>query len=248
MTTSGRRRLRPRARAAQRPVAAPAADTGAAPIFDSFAVLDFEATCEDGRRIKPQEVIEFPLVLVDATGSTVGEFRSYVRPVCHPRLSAFCTNLTGITQASVDEAPEWSKVLHMAQTWLDGQLATAGFLNCAFVTCGDWDLKTMIGEQCGVSGEHVPARFRQWINIKHLFERLTKQAGGSMPRMLELLHLKLEGRHHSGLDDCRNIARILQVLLRRGGVLESDLSHSDQPEMHGSKQGGQGRRSKAKRP
>ncbi len=37
-------------------------------------------------------------------------FHRFVRPVHRPRLSPFCTTLTGITQAMVDEADEFSKV------------------------------------------------------------------------------------------------------------------------------------------
>ena len=35
-------------------------------VCDSFVVLDFEATCDEARPPKPQEIIEFPVVLVDA--------------------------------------------------------------------------------------------------------------------------------------------------------------------------------------
>lgn len=37
-----------------------------------------------------------------------------------------------------------------------------------------------------------------------------------MPGMLTHLGLALEGRHHSGLDDCKNIARITKELCRLG--------------------------------
>ena len=48
--------------------------------FRYLAVLDFEATCIRDGRINPQEVIEFPLVLLDTrTGQTVGEFHRYCR-------------------------------------------------------------------------------------------------------------------------------------------------------------------------
>ena len=32
--------------------------------FDYFLVLDFEATCERGIKLKPQEIIEFPCLKV----------------------------------------------------------------------------------------------------------------------------------------------------------------------------------------
>jgi inhibitor of KinA sporulation pathway (predicted exonuclease) len=38
-----------------------------------------------------------------------------------------------------------------------------------------------------------------------------------MTNMLSKLGLELQGRHHSGLDDCRNIGRVLVELVKRGG-------------------------------
>jgi len=38
-------------------------------------------------------------VLLRATGQVVGEYQAYVRPTEHPVLTAFCAELTGITQA-----------------------------------------------------------------------------------------------------------------------------------------------------
>jgi len=35
--------------------------------------------------------------------------------------------------------------------------------------------------------------------------------------------LPLEGRHHCGLDDCRNIARLLAALLRSGAEVREDM-------------------------
>merc|ERR1712096_462160 len=182
-----------------------------------FAVLDFEATCDDVRNPVPQEVIEFPIVLVDrSTGASVSEYRTFVRPVCHPHLTSFCKNLTGIKQSDVNEAPEWRESLALMQGWLDAELARLGFDGCIFVTCGDWDLKTMMPQQCKVAGCHVPERFQRWLNIKDLFRKATGNPGKGMKDMLDALKLDLQGHHHSGLDDSRNIARILQVLLRRG--------------------------------
>lgn len=34
--------------------------------FTHFCILDFEATCEKDKRIHPQEIIEFPTVLLNA--------------------------------------------------------------------------------------------------------------------------------------------------------------------------------------
>lgn len=46
---------------------------------------------------------EFPGVLIDtSTGKIEEEFQQYVRPEENNRLSAFCTQLTGIKQQQVD--------------------------------------------------------------------------------------------------------------------------------------------------
>ena len=37
-----------------------------------------------------------------------------------------------------------------------------------------------------------------------------------MPHMLELCDLKLEGRHHSGIDDSRNIAACVIKCMEKG--------------------------------
>ena len=48
--------------------------------FDCYVVLDIEATCDNEKKMEPQEIIEFPLVLVDPkTLKQVDEFRTSVR-------------------------------------------------------------------------------------------------------------------------------------------------------------------------
>jgi len=210
--------------------------------FDCFAVLDFEATCDEPCQPDPQEIIELPIVLVHAaSGKILKEFRSYVRPVHHRQLTAFCTQLTGITQESVDAAPSWPQALLMAEEWLDSQFQEFNLANCLFVTCGDWDLASMMGRQCALAGMHVPARYRQWLNIKNFFRKVTGNYGRGMKTMLNFLGLRFEGHHHSGLDDSRNISRILTELLRKGGVMEMDLvssSSSSQAAGNSGKKGG----------
>lgn len=47
--------------------------------FEYFLVLDFEATCEEDTQIKPQEIIEFPTVVVNTkTLQIESEFHHYV--------------------------------------------------------------------------------------------------------------------------------------------------------------------------
>ncbi|EJU05690.1 hypothetical protein DACRYDRAFT_75019 [Dacryopinax primogenitus] len=56
-------------------------------------------------------------------------------------------------------------------------------------------------------------------------ERGTKHTGLSLPCQLHNLSLPpFQGRQHSGIDDARNVARVLQELARRGWVVERNSS------------------------
>merc|ERR1719460_2148124 len=60
-----------------------------------ICVLDFEKTCEKDVRLDPQEIIEFPSVLLCADRIVPDvEFHCYVRPSVNPFLTNFCTELT----------------------------------------------------------------------------------------------------------------------------------------------------------
>jgi ERI1 exoribonuclease 2 len=70
--------------------------------FHYFVVIDFEATCDKVNNPFPQEIIEFPSVLVNsATGQLEASFQTYVRPTYHQFLTDFCKELTGIQQIQV---------------------------------------------------------------------------------------------------------------------------------------------------
>lgn len=70
--------------------------------FHYFVVIDFEATCDKEKNPHPQEIIEFPSVIVNSmTGQLEACFQTYVRPTCNQTLSDFCKELTGIQQVQV---------------------------------------------------------------------------------------------------------------------------------------------------
>ncbi|OWF35558.1 ERI1 exoribonuclease 3 [Mizuhopecten yessoensis] len=188
--------------------------------FQYFLVLDFEATCDDNKKLHPQEIIEFPVVMLNAeTLATESVFHEYVQPRVHNRLTHFCTNLTGIIQEMVDGQDHIEDVLKKYDNWMEEKLLSKGH-TFAFVTCGDWDLKTMLPSQCDYFNIKKPSYFNQWINIKKEYAAATSKYPRGMPAMLEGLSLDLEGRHHSGIDDSKNITRVVVELLKKGHVFK----------------------------
>jgi ERI1 exoribonuclease 3 len=174
-------------------------------MYDYLFVLDFEATCCEYNEFPrhEMEVIEFPIVVIDnKTNEIIDEFHQYVKPMKHPKLTAFCTQLTGIKQSTVDNAEPFFTVFRNAKSFLEK------YENGIFITCGNWDLKTMLPQQV----KNVPYKFKIYMNIQDEFKKKYKTRSTGMVAMLNHLNLKLIGRHHSGIDDTRNTARIVLEL------------------------------------
>ena len=104
------------------------------------------------------EIIEFPLVLVDAVNlAVVDEFHAYIRPTERPSLTHFCKSLTGITQQTVDAAVTLEVALEQFDQWLaERQLGAPGersaFYTIALATDGPWDIVNFLAPECERKG------------------------------------------------------------------------------------------------
>ena len=180
----------------------------------SYVVIDVEATCDDGGRVPrhEMEIIEIGAVLVSAEDhAPVGEFQSFVRPVRHPALTPFCTALTSITQADVDAAPAFPEVFGRLARWIQAHPAPH-----VFCSWGDYD-RTQFERDCIFHG--IPYGLPQrHVNLKRAFaERLGIAKRLGMSAALAHAGLPLQGTHHRGIDDARNIARLLPIALGPAG-------------------------------
>ena len=202
--------------------------------FNHFLVLDFEATCDHKSNppFGPSEIIEFPVIKVcSRTFSVQSVFHTFVRPTANPILKPFCTQLTGMVQEDVDGAPTLLETLKRFDDWMrEEKLVTEmidatenddsgvvdrtqlGRRNFVFVTCGDWDLGKLLPSECARLGIAVPPCFRSWVNLKVSFSNSHGKWARGMQHMLDELDLPLQGRPHSGIDDCGNITQILKAL------------------------------------
>ncbi|CAF2577963.1 unnamed protein product [Rotaria sp. Silwood2] len=187
--------------------------------FEYIAVVDFEATCEENQPNNnyQHEIIEFPIVLINVQQQTiVDKFQSYCRPINKPILSKFCTELTGIEQHQVDNAPPFVEVLHNVETWLNERnlLSSSNKRKLAFATDGPWDFAKFLPMQCHLSSITYPRWAKKWINIRKEFAIFYPVRRCGIDKMLGNLGLSFDGRHHSGIDDAINIARITLGLLK----------------------------------
>ena len=77
-----------------------------------YMVMDLEATCcnDESFPTSEMETIEIgALIVCGETLKPVSKFCTFIKPVRHPQLTKFCTSLTSITQADVDNAPTFKE-------------------------------------------------------------------------------------------------------------------------------------------
>ncbi|RYR20921.1 hypothetical protein Ahy_B03g066144 isoform D [Arachis hypogaea] len=121
-----------------------------------------------------------------------------------------------------DTAVPFKEVIQQFEAWLmQRQLWKGGSLvGAAFVTCGNWDLKTKVPQQCQVSKLKLPPYFMEWINLKDVYLNFYKRRATGMITMMKELRIPLRGSHHLGIDDTKNIARVLQHMLLDGALIQ----------------------------
>lgn len=141
-------------------------------------------------------------------------------------------NLLTPVQETVDAADRFPAVWTRYLAFLKAQGVWENSSALAFVTCGDWDLKTMLPQQLGLSfaddatkkheTEHV--LFKRWINIKRSFHSVYggKRRPSGLISMLKALAITHQGRHHSGIDDCQNLLSIVERMREDGWKAHED--------------------------
>ena len=168
-------------------------------------ILDLEASCWKDRSVKKQnEIIEIGAIKVDGNGKIISEFSEFVKPKLNPELSNFCKELTTIEQSDIDSADTFDKVLDRFTKWIK--------LDEPYILCswGFYD-KNQFAKDCDLHkldknwlNNHISLK-HQYANIK----KLDKAIG--MEGALKLEGFELDGTHHRGIDDARNILKIFKA-------------------------------------
>ncbi len=177
--------------------------------LDQIIVVDLEATCWEGEPPpgQEQEIIEIGVCSLDiATGERSRKRSILVRPE-RSTVSEFCTRLTTLTQAQVDQGVSFAEAVEtLRKEYRPADRTWASY--------GDYD-RVQFQRQCDGRGVKYPFG-RTHINIKNLVAvslNLPDEIG--LDRAVELFGLPLEGTHHRGDDDAWNIAAVLAALFER---------------------------------
>lgn len=175
--------------------------------LDQIIVIDIEATCWPGPPPDGQEseIIEIGICPVDvATGERLEKRNILVQPT-RSKVSAFCTELTGLTQREVSKGMPFRKACAL----LEREYLTRKRIWASY---GDYDRHLFL-RQCDLDGVEYPFSPGH-INVKSLFgliNMMPYEVG--LAHALEIANLEYEGRPHRGGDDAWNIGRLLSGLL-----------------------------------
>ncbi len=170
---------------------------------------DFEMTCGYGPEIvdtevRQQEIIQVGVVEVDTNDLSIIRTKSiYVKPV-HGHITEYCTNLTGITQEMVDNAPtlgQASKALR--------RFGTKSRVWYAWGNDAD-----QVRDEC--ERKKVPNPFcDKHVDLLLQFAQLRGTRKKGLKKALGALELEFEGNQHCALDDSINTARIWIELAKK---------------------------------
>jgi len=182
--------------------------------FRFLAVLDLEGQPQFGG------ITEFPVLLLETQAMReVARFQRWVRlatveaAVTTPLACGFLEVLSELRAFLLEHG-------------LDLDSPGRDF---AFVTCGDWDLRSALPgemELMGPAAAVLPLAFRSWINIKeawnaHFGSRIRGMRGAlAQLRLLDAQGRPRQGCHHLGMHDVDNIGRIVLHLLQVGADLD----------------------------
>ncbi len=169
----------------------------------NFIIYDLEATCWQHKQPHLiSEIIEIGAVKINSNGQILSEFEKFIRPVEQPTLSAFCTELTSITQSQVNGADEYDIVCEDFMDWCG--VDYDDYLLCSW---GAYDKKMLVQDCKRFDMEYRWAE--QHINVKSQYKRiqgLRKPIG--LKRAVDHENFEWIGTHHRGIDDARNLAQI----------------------------------------
>ena len=176
-----------------------------------WLVIDLEATTDDGGWPREEmEVIESGASVVPRAGREVDHFQRFIRPQRRPLLTPFCRQLTRITQANIDSGAPMTVVWEQFERWLGQHLPKLE----GWASWGDYDRKQLEQEWRQKQLDSALLQLPH-MNLKQQFAqaRQLKRALG-LNSALQLAGMQFNGQQHRALEDARNTARLLPLVLK----------------------------------
>jgi inhibitor of KinA sporulation pathway (predicted exonuclease) len=178
--------------------------------MDRVIVVDLESTAwesKDPPEGQTSDILEIGVCELDLHTLLRVKLASYITIPTRSQISDFSVKINGITEEVVKHRG-LPLATALSQMRLDFRTKDR-----SWASWGDYDRK-MIERSCREMNIPYPFGPRH-LNVKNLFAMgYGRDSEVGMAGALEELGMTLDGRHHSGVDDANNIAKILAYMLR----------------------------------
>lgn len=176
--------------------------------LDQILVIDVESTCWDGPPPPGQvsEIIEIGVCPVDVASLERGEKRSILVKPVKSEVSAFCTQLTTLTEHDLKDGCSLAEATRLLKSEFLSQ-------DRLWASWGDYD-RRQFERVCKDHGVGYPFGISH-LNVKTLFAvAVGSDRESGLDEAYRRAGLTMEGTHHRGADDAWNIAGLLCLLLK----------------------------------
>jgi len=176
---------------------------------NKLLIVDLEATCWEDKEYQyiNSEIIEIGLAVLDTKSLKVERSRGILVKPKHSEISQYCTNLTTITPRMIQKqgVPLEDAIRIMQKNYPCKRI---------WASWGNYD-RIQIEVECAKKEIEYPFGTSH-INLKDIYAIMNQLPKGiGVRKALSQSGLDLEGIHHRGVDDARNIARIAAKMIEK---------------------------------
>jgi len=192
-------------------------------VFVDFEMKPVERSFREAREICRQEIIEIGAVMLDGDCLEIAQYRAYVKPQ-YGDIPPFYANLTGVTNAMVENAPVFSEAM---TAFLDWALEEPAQL----YAWSDSDLDQLFNEADlkGYDDYRLDTLEDHWFDFQAEFmATLGLENRLSLEQAVGSSDTAFEGEIHDALWDARNTAALYRLTqdegafrVKMGPVLEA---------------------------
>lgn len=167
-------------------------------------IYDLEATCWEGSpKYLQQEIIEIGAYKLNEYGEVEDKFSQFIKPVIHPLLSTFCTQLTSIRQKDVDLAKPFPVVIEAFESWIDPPED-----NFKLVSWGELD-QQLFESDCISNKVDFHWMKGKFVDLKEMYRKLkNKHVAPGFATALLMEKFEFVGTPHRAIYDAANLVNI----------------------------------------
>ena len=181
-------------------------------IFLDFEMNPIPRENREARAVVLSEIIQIGAVKLDSNYQLTDRFSLNVRPELN-QIMPHITNLTGIRQEDVDDAPLLKEAIDIFARWIEEGAEKEG-RKIRIYAWSNSDWRQFSGE-CRLKGLGIPPCFNRWMDFQRVYTRLmglSRRSPLSLTNALGASEGTFSGSQHSAVADAENSASLLTLV------------------------------------